>query len=69
MPLIKPKTKQDKMPIKLHINLDLLDEIKSYYLYSNTDQTEGYDGFFEQAALYILRKDTGFKKWKKSQKI
>jgi hypothetical protein len=69
MPLITPKIKQDTIAIKLQIKADIIDEIKAYYDYSNMDQKEGYNGFFEQAALYILKKDTGFKKWKKSQKI
>ncbi len=66
MPLIKPKLRQEKTPIKINISSDLLDEIKFYYVYSDTEQMETYEGFFEQAALYILKKDTGFKKWKKS---
>jgi len=54
------------LSFKIYIGADLTNEIKNYYLCSNTDHTKDYEGFFEQeVALYILKKDTGFKKWKK----
>lgn len=67
MPLIIPKSKQEKATLTINLNSALLDEIRAYYRYTGVPLNEEYDGFFEQAALYVLKKDTEFKRWKKTQ--
>lgn len=65
MPLIIPESKQEKIAVTIHLTSELLHEIKAYYQYTGLPINEKLDGFFEQAALYIFKKDKDFKKWKK----
>ncbi len=67
MSLIKPQVGQEKIAIKIHIDFNLLEEIKQYCLYASFKESDGCAGFFEQAALYVLKKDTGFAHWKKEK--
>lgn len=63
MPLITKKETQD-VQTRIRINKDVLKEVNEYIEWANLDNP---NNFFEEAALFVLRKD---KEWKqvKAQK-
>ena len=64
MSIIKPKPKQEKQQIRVHIESQLLNEIARYCEYAGF---KIQDEFFEEAASHILTKDKNFKEWKDNQ--
>lgn len=59
MSLIKPISKRKVKSLKLNIDEKLLTRIEKY---CNWAKVEKVEQFFEQAAEYILKKDSAFKK-------
>jgi hypothetical protein len=63
MSIIKPKPKQDRAQIRIHVDSQVLSEISRYCEYAGFKKQ---DEFFEEAALHILTKDKDFKEWKEA---
>lgn len=65
MALISKEKSIYKEKIKLEIREDIINEIKDYCQWSGVDDISV---FLEEAALFIFKKDSDWKKYKKSQK-
>ena len=64
MPIIQSGKNKELVKVnKFLINSNLLKEIKEYCEWALVDT----DSFFEQAAEFILKKDTEWKKFKKNK--
>lgn len=63
MPIIKSINTKKSQKIKLIISQELLDEIRKYCSWA---KVENENTFFIQAAEFILKKDSDWKKYKKS---
>ena len=65
MPIIKSNKDLKTEKIKLIINAELLQEINQYCTWA---KVEDITTFFEQAAEFVLSKDSEWKKHKKTNK-
>lgn len=63
MSILKPKPKQERSQIRIHVDSQVLSEISRYCEYAGFKKQ---DEFFEEAALHILTKDKDFKEWKET---
>lgn len=62
MPIIKSSNTKKSQKIKLIIDHELLDEIRKYCSWA---KVENENVFFIQAAEFVLKKDSDWKKYKK----
>jgi len=67
MPIIKHDKSEKDVKVKFSVNPSLLSEIKEYCKWANIKDGD-IETFFEQAADFVLKKDTEWKKYKKSKK-
>ena len=68
MPIIKQDKSEKDIKIKLLVKPSLLNEIKEYCKWADIKDGD-IEIFFEQAAKFVLNKDSEWKKHKKSKKI
>lgn len=66
MAIINGMRKSNKDKLKIEINAEVLENIRSYCKWSEIDNI---DYFFEEAASYILSKDRDWKKHQKTSKL
>ena len=67
MPIIKQDKSDKDVKVKLLVNSKLFNEIKEYCKWASI-KDENIEIFFEQAAEFVLKKDSEWKKYKKSKK-
>jgi hypothetical protein len=66
MPIIKQDKSEKAIKFKFSLKPSLLNEIKDYCKWANINND--IETFFEQAADFVLKKDSEWKKYKKSKK-